>query len=176
PQLFLAAFPALTTPRGTRQSIFGVYAQDDWRFRPNLTLNLGLRYEMSTVPTEVQGKLSNLYNLTDSTPHLGDPYFLNPTLRNFEPRVGFAWDPFRNGKTAVRGGFGMYDSLPMLYEFATVNGVAAPFFEQGSSTTLPQGSFPGGVFSQLSPLTSLAYVSIERKPPRNYVLQRSEER
>jgi hypothetical protein len=170
PQLFLAAFPALTTPRGTRQTILGLYAQDDWRFRPNLTLNLGLRYEMSTVPTEVQGKLSNLYNLTDSTPHLGDPYFLNPTLRNFEPRVGFAWDPFRNGKTAVRGGFGVYDSLPMLYEFATVNGVAAPFFEQGSTTTLPQGSFPGGAFSLLSP-SSFAYVSIERKPPRNYVLQ-----
>jgi hypothetical protein len=173
PQLFLAAFPALISPRGTRQTIFGLYAQDDWRLRPNLTLNLGLRYEMSTVPTEVQGKLSNLYNLTDSTPHLGDPYFLNPTLRNFEPRVGFAWDPFRNGKTAVRGGFGMYDSLPMLYEFATVNGVAAPFFEQGSTTTLPQGSFPKGAFSQLNPLTSpsLAYVSIEGKPPRNYVLQ-----
>jgi Carboxypeptidase regulatory-like domain/TonB-dependent Receptor Plug Domain len=171
PQLFLAAFPALISPRGTRQTIFGLYAQDDWRFRSNLTLNLGLRYEMSTVPTEVQGKLSNLYNLTDSAPHLGDPYFLNPTLRNFEPRVGFAWDPFRNGKTAVRGGFGMYDSLPMLYEFATVNGVAAPFFEQGSTTTLLQGTFPAQAFSQISPLTSLAYVSIERKPRRNYVLQ-----
>src|SRR5580693_264369 len=117
PQLFFAAFPTLLTPRGTRQTIVGLYAQDDWRFRRSLTLNLGVRYEMSTVPTEVQGKLSNLYNLADSSPHLGDPYFLNPTLRNFEPRVGFAWDPFRNGKTAIRGGFGMYDSLPMLYEF-----------------------------------------------------------
>ena len=171
PNLFLAAFPALISPRGTRQTILGLYAQDDWRLRSNLTLNLGLRYEMSTVPTEVQGKLSNLYNLTDSTPHLGDPYFLNPTLRNFEPRVGFAWDPFRNGKTAVRGGFGMYDSLPMLYEFATVNGVAAPFFEQGSSTTLPLKSFPAGVFSQILTSPSLAYVSIEPKPRRNYVLQ-----
>jgi hypothetical protein len=170
PQLFLAAFPGLLTPRGTRQTILGLYAQDDWRLRTNLTINLGLRYETSTVPTEVQGKLSNLYNLTDSAPHLGDPYFLNPTLRNFEPRVGFAWDPFRNGKTAVRGGFGVYDSLPMLYEFATVNGVAAPFFQQGSTTTIPQGSFPGSVFSLLQP-SSFAYVSIEQKPRRNYILQ-----
>jgi len=170
PQLFFAAFPTLLTPRGTRQTIVGLYAQDDWRFRRSLTLNLGLRYEMSTVPTEVQGKLSNLYNLADSSPHLGDPYFLNPTLRNFEPRVGFAWDPFRNGKTAVRGGFGMYDSLPMLYEFATLNGVAAPFFEQASTTTLPQGSFPKGAFSLLSP-SSFAYDSIEPNPRRNYVLQ-----
>src|SRR6202049_3254160 len=170
PQLFFAAFPTLLTPRGTRQTIVGLYAQDDWRFRRSLTLNLGVRYEMSTVPTEVQGKLSNLYNLADSSPPLGDPYFLNPTLRNFEPRVGFAWDPFRNGKTAIRGGFGMYDSLPMLYEFATLNGVAAPFFEQASTTTLPQGSFPKGAFSLLSP-SSFAYDSIERNPRRNYVLQ-----
>jgi hypothetical protein len=174
PQLFLAQFPTLITPRGTRQTILGLYAQDDWRIRPSLTLNLGVRYEMSTVPTEVQGKLSNLYNLTDSTPHLGNPYFLNPTRRNFDPRVGFAWDAFRNGKTAVRGGFGMYDSLPMLYEFATLNGVAAPFFEQGSTTTLSQGSFPKKVFSELctsSSTCNFAYISIEPKPHRNYVLQ-----
>jgi hypothetical protein len=174
PQLFFASFPTLITPRGTRQTILGLYVQNDWRFRRNLTLNLGVRYEMSTVPTEVQGKLSNLYNLADSTPHLGDPYFLNPTLRNFEPRVGFAWDPFRNGKTAVRGGFGMYDSLPMLYEFATLNGVAAPFFEQASTTNVTQGSFPTKVFSETfnsSNPPSLAYVSIERQPRRNYVLQ-----
>jgi hypothetical protein len=171
PNLFLAAFPALLTPRGTRQTILGLYAQDDWRLRTNLTINLGIRYEMATVPTEVQGKLSNLYNLTDSTPHLGNPYFVNPTLRNFEPRVGFAWDPFHNGKTAVRGGFGVYDSLPMLYEFATVNGVAAPFFKLGSTTTIPKGAFPAQAFGSLDFINSLAYVSIEQKPRRNYVLQ-----
>jgi hypothetical protein len=170
PQLFLAAFPTLLTPRGNRQTIFGLYVQDDWRLRPSLTLNLGLRYEMSTVPTEAQGKLSNLYNLTDSTPHLGNPYFLNPTLRNFEPRVGFAWDPFRNGKTAVRGGFGMYDSLPMLYEFSNLTSYAAPFYESGVANKLPPGSFPGGAFKFLGP-SSLAYVSVEQKPPRNYILQ-----
>jgi len=79
---------------------------------PNLTLNLGLRYEMATVPTEAQGRLTTLINITDTDPHLGDPYFLNPTRRNFEPRIGFSWDPFRNGKTAVRGGFGVFDVLP----------------------------------------------------------------
>src|ERR1700730_946411 len=170
PQLFLAAFPTLLTPRGIRQTIFGLYAQDDWRWQPNVTLNIGVRYEMSTVPTEAQGKLSNLYNLTDRTPHLGNPYFLNPTLRNFEPRVGFAWDPFRNGKTAVRGGFGMYDSLPMLYEFSNFTSYAAPFFESGFANKLPPGSFPAGAFKLLGP-SSFAYVSAERKPHRNYVLQ-----
>jgi hypothetical protein len=170
PKLFIATFPNLLTPRGIRQSIFGLYVQDDWRVRPNLTLNLGLRYEMSTVPTEVQGKLSNLYNLTDANPHLGDPYFLNPTLRNFEPKVGFAWDPFRKGKTAVRGGFGVFDVLPLPYEFATIAGTSAPFIELGSASKLPAGSFPGGAFALLAP-SSLSIGSIERKPHRNYVLQ-----
>jgi hypothetical protein len=170
PQRFTAAFPNLLTPRGLRQTIFGLYVQDDWRWRPNLTLNLGLRYEMSTVPTEVQGKLSNLYALTDKAPHLGDPYFSNPTLRNFEPRVGFAWDPFGNGKTAVRGGFGVFDGLPLPYQFITLNGRAAPFFALGNATKLPAGSFFTGAFSRLGQ-SSLEYGSVERNPPRNYVLQ-----
>jgi hypothetical protein len=171
PKLFLATFPNLLTPRGIRQSIFGLYVQDDWRWRPNLTLNVGLRYEMSTVPTEVQGKLSNLYNLTDAAPHLGDPYFLNPTLQNFEPRVGIAWDPFRKGKMAVRGGFGVFDVLPLPYEFTTITGTSAPFVEEGSAGKLPAGSFPGGAFALLAPSSSLSIGSIERKPHRNYVLQ-----
>src|SRR5712664_2717332 len=57
------------TPRGLRQTLFGAYFQDDWRWRPNLTLNLGLRYEMVTVPTEAQGKLVNLLNINDPLPH-----------------------------------------------------------------------------------------------------------
>ena len=66
------------------------YVQDDWRFRPNLNFNLGLRYEMTTVPTEETGRLSTLINIADPNPHLGNPYFLNPTRRNFEPRIGFS--------------------------------------------------------------------------------------
>src|SRR5882762_2942267 len=113
PKSVQGVVPGQTTPRYLRISIVGAYVQDDWRFRPNLTLNLGLRWEMATVPTETKGKLTNLPTLDAAQPNLGDPYFSNPTLRNFEPRVGFAWDPFRNGKTAVRGGFGMFDVLPM---------------------------------------------------------------
>ena len=128
----VGSVPGLVTPRYMRMTIVGAYIQDDWRFRPNLTLNLGLRWEMSTVPTETKGKLTNLPTLDAAQPNLGDPYFSNPTLHNFEPRVGFAWDPFKNGKTAVRGGFGMFDVLPMLYTTVTLNGRGAPFFELAS--------------------------------------------
>jgi hypothetical protein len=170
PQRFSGAFPGLTPERGIRQTIFGLYVQDDWHWRPNVTVNLGLRYEMAAVPTEVKGKLSNLYNLTDATPHLGDPYFLNPTLRNFEPRVGIVWDPFGDGRTAIRGAFGIYDGLPLPYEFILLNGRAAPFFQIGNTNSLPAGSFPAGAFALLGP-SSFQDVSIEHKPRRNYIMQ-----
>src|SRR6266481_4670980 len=93
---------------------------------PNLTLNLGLRYEMATVPTETANQLTTLVHLTDTAPKLGSPYFSNPTLRNFETRVGFAWDPFRTGKTSIRGAFGIYDVLPLPYEFELLSLLSAP--------------------------------------------------
>jgi Carboxypeptidase regulatory-like domain/TonB-dependent Receptor Plug Domain len=179
PKRLRAGITGLLTERGMRNSIIGGYLQDDWRARPSLTLNLGMRYEISTVPFEVQGKTSNIYNLTDQQPVCGKlvagcgsagPYFFNPTLRNFEPRFGFAWDPLHNGKTAVRGGFGVFDGLPMLYQFVTLNGRAFPFFEIGSASNLPQGSFPSGAFSSLG-AGNFELGSVEPHPKRNYVLQ-----
>jgi outer membrane receptor protein involved in Fe transport len=170
PSRVRGVLPSLANPRNMRLSIAGVYLQDDWRWRPNLTLNLGLRYETSTVPAENQGRLTNLLNITDAQPHLGAPYFSNPTRHNFEPRVGFAWDPFRNGKTAVRGGFGLFDVLPMLYQTITLNGRGAPFFRIGSTSSLPVGSFPKGGLANLG-AGSLEYAYVENKPHRNYVMQ-----
>jgi outer membrane receptor protein involved in Fe transport len=171
PKSVVGSVPGLITPRYMRISIVGAYIQDDWRIRPRLTLNLGLRYEMSTVPTETKGKLTNLPTLESGAPHLGDPYFSNPTLRNFEPRVGFAWDPFGDGKTAVRGGFGMFDVLPMLYTTVTLNGRGAPFYELASSTKLPQGSFPGGALPFIGSGSGFEYGFVEHNPKRNYVMQ-----
>lgn len=170
PSRVLAGLPGKNPEKYLHQSILGGYIQDDWRFRPNLTLNLGLRYEMSTVPTDIHGNTSNLYNLTDPQPHLGDPYFHNPTLRNVEPRLGFAWDPFSSGKTAVRGGFGMFDALPMLYLYQVLESAVFPFTVQASASTLPQGSFPSGAAAFLSP-SGAQYTSIEPNPHRNYVMQ-----
>jgi hypothetical protein len=158
--------------RGVRQSLFGGYLQDDWRLRPNFTLNLGLRYEMVTVPTEIDNKLVNLPTFTTPYPgHLGSPFFNNPTLRNFEPRVGFAWDPFHDGKTAVRGAFGIFDALPLNYEFFVAETQSAPFAESLTIPTLAPGSFPtGSAAAGLVVPSNLETVSIQFNPPRNYVM------
>jgi hypothetical protein len=153
-----------------RQSIAGGYFQDDWKIRPNLTLNLGLRYEMATVPTAIGNQLVNLRSLTAPTPTLGSPYFDNPTLRNFEPRLGFAWDPFRNGKTAVRGSFGMFDVLPLISEFFVMADAAAPFSVLIATGNLAQGAFPAGLNGSTADPKSLQTAWIEPHPHRNYLM------
>jgi hypothetical protein len=169
----LATFTAdkASTPKGVRETIFGAYAQDDFHFRPNLTLTLGLRYEMATVPTEVHGQLASLLHLTDPTVVVRSPLFTNPSLRNFEPRVGFSWDPFGNGKTAIRGGFGMFDVLVLPANLRhTVDGTI-PFSLSANGANLP-GLFPTAAFNTLSTqLSANRAAFIEQKPPRNYVMQ-----
>jgi Carboxypeptidase regulatory-like domain/TonB-dependent Receptor Plug Domain len=170
PKRFRAVFAGASTPRGLRQTLFGLYTQDDWRARPNLTVNVGLRWEMVTVLTEVQGKLANLVNISDPAPHLGSPFFSNPTLHNFEPRLGFAWDPFHNGKTALRGGFGIFDSLPLPYQFYLLTTNAFPFLKSGSAVSLPPGSFYTGGAALLGPV-SHRETYVEQHPHRSYIMQ-----
>jgi outer membrane receptor protein involved in Fe transport len=133
PSQFDFALPGGVDPvRGYRQRLFAFFAQDDIRVRPNLTLNLGLRYEFATVPTEVNGKISNLRNVTDPAIIKGDPWYANPSLKNFSPRIGLAWDPFSTGKTSVRAGFGMFydEILPKYYFFS--GSLNPPFTKRGS--------------------------------------------
>jgi hypothetical protein len=182
PSKFQGGIASTLTPRNLRQNLFGFYLQDDWRARPNLTLNLGLRYEMSTVISETSGKLANLRNITDATAHLGNPFFNNPTLKDFEPRVGFSWDPFRNGKTAVRGGIGMFDVHPLPYQFILLATQAVPFFKY-TVVKSPTGEctaplnpcpnpFPNFGGQDVSfPVNRLRTTFAESNPKRNYVVQ-----
>jgi len=89
---------------------YGFYAQDDWRIRPRLTVNLGLRYEFMNTPHELNGRQSRQINdFTD--PFTLGPVIQNNSLHNLSPRVGLAYDLFGNGKTAIRGGAGIYYDL-----------------------------------------------------------------
>jgi carboxypeptidase family protein len=92
--------------RGWRRRMFGWFVQDDFRLRPNLTLNLGVRHEFFTDPTEVNGKIGNLINPSDTHFTPGKAFSTNKL--SFSPRFGLAWDPKGNGKTSVRLGGGIY--------------------------------------------------------------------
>ncbi len=172
PSKFQGGIASSLTPRNLRQNIFGAYIQDDWRWKPNLTLNLGLRYEMTSMLTETDGKLSNLRDLASGTPHLGDPFFQsNPTTKNFEPRIGFAWDPLRNGKLAVRGGIGLFDVLPLPYQYVLLVTQAAPFFQY---TVLKNPNDNISFFTGLPstfPANKLRATYTDPNPHRNYVTQ-----
>jgi Carboxypeptidase regulatory-like domain/TonB-dependent Receptor Plug Domain/TonB dependent receptor len=184
PSKFNGGVVSSVQPRNLRQTILGGYLQDDWHWKPNVTLNLGLRYEMATVPTETNGLLVNLRNITDPLPICGRPdpkcagtgplFTSNPTLDNFEPRLGFAWDPFKNGRMAVRGGAGLFDVLPLPYQFFFLETQAVPFFQYLAFSSAGAPAQP----LRLGPLPSADFNTtrqrstyVESAPKRNYVSQ-----
>jgi len=198
PNSLEGGLPDRINPRGLRQTLLGGYIQDDWHMRHNLTLNLGLRYEMTTVLSEVQGKLTNLRSMTDPLPYCGTtdpsltlvfgkpgctgaaPYYSNPTTRNFEPRFGFAWDPRGDGKMAVRGGFAIFDILPLPGYYYTQQGIETPFTLVGVVTNSPTTALAGtlgipptdprSAYAKLGG-GSLTGAFMEPNPKRNYVEQ-----
>lgn len=178
---FQGGVPGNLTPRNLRQSISGLYFEDDWQAKPRLTFNIGARYEVATIPIDTNGKLVNLYHMGDQYPVCGTylpPYCntvgkifsTNPTLYNLEPRFGFAWSPLKSDKMSVRAGAGMFDVLPLPNQLLLTEGQAAPFFKY---TILKNGiSFYHGIppIDQL-PNNSLRAVYMTPNPGLSYLYQ-----
>ena len=91
---------------GYRQWLPSWFIVDDWRVSSRLTLNLGLRQEWYTDPTEINGLAATLPTITSPTSVVGSPY--QSAKLNFAPRIGLAWDPTGSGKTSIRFGAGTY--------------------------------------------------------------------
>ena len=172
PQSVQTLNPSTESSAGLRSTVFGAYLQDDWRARPNLTWNLGVRYETVTAPTCSIGLCPLLTNLYSPTPAIESPTLFNPPHYNgFQPRIGFAYDPFHNGKTAIRGGFGVFDVLQLPYQYTAKVALAAPFEETGGAGSLPPGSFPKAAF-QLVGINPANFLEpyIQQNPPQSYAM------
>ncbi len=181
--------PLTSNPFETVVNLFGGYVQDDWRISRQLSLNLGLRYEMTMLPYDKKGRIGLINTLTapagtgpcptviqaTNVPGCTVPvaHYMqtNPTLHNFEPRIGFSYDVFGNGSTALRGAFGIYDYLPLpfLFQYAAIS---APFSQDRVGiNVVPTGAFPGGVNTIVNGLpNSRIGHYIDPNPKRDYSL------
>ena len=161
-----------------KQHEFDWYGQDSWKVRANLTVNLGLRYQLNGVPYETSGNLSNLLQNPGSFA-AGAPVVFNivgpgsghslyqPDYKDIEPRIGFSWDPWKDGKTAVRAGFGIFHDRtfgnafgnvrsdpPFQAEYGTDpfdtihNFLGTGAFPSQVPTQTPSISIPDGTFAQ----------------------------
>jgi hypothetical protein len=131
---YAAGMPSGPQNRLWRWNTLGVYAQDDVRATSGLTLNLGVRYEFQTVPREANGIESRFLNFADPTQTWTyGPIMRNPSLKNFSPRVGFAWDVNGNGRMSIRSGFGLYYDVATMGTALNQIPSASPPFSSGST-------------------------------------------
>ena len=104
----------------TYANSLGAFAMDTWRMAPTLTLTLGLRYDWYGTPTEAGGRFVVFNPTNDTLQHITTPY--QQSALNFQPRVGIAWDPFKNSRTVIRTAYSIMTDQPTL---GLVTGLAA---------------------------------------------------
>ncbi len=158
---FVSVFGSGIGDRSLRAPDYNFFVQDDYKFSPKLTLNLGLRYELDSPPTDTRGRIATfdptLYNPTQlantgsgfvqagnviqqydlaSVPNVEDRVVRSKDANNFAPRVGFAYSPLASNRLVVRGGFGIFYSRTS-FQYITLNVIAPPTFVFGARVGVP---------------------------------------
>lgn len=128
-----------------RNNLFGVFGQDNWRVTDNLTLNLGLRYELTTARSTTNGQDVN-FDLITGVPQIGTGYNTYGGRDNFQPRIGFAWQPRFARNTVIRGAYG-------ISTFMEANGVnnlpyQNPPFVEAHTANFAGFALPGSTLDQ----------------------------
>ncbi len=171
---FTAPLLGTNDHRSLRQSLAGFYLQDDYKWRPSLTLNLGVRYEFITIPEETRGRQGILLDPYGGPIVSGKQMWAgNPSLRNFAPRVGFAWNPGGNSRWVVRSGFGIFYNQ-VLGDFYTLAAhLQPPFFLSGfvANPVFPRPFAASTGSPDLSTQSSDAHVSTPYVMQYNFNLQ-----
>jgi hypothetical protein len=131
----------LGQPRmGMRNKYIHFFVQDDIQATQKLTLNLGLRYQYDTAPSESHGRIANFDRVKGDIDTPGSELFDAPKL-DFGPRIGFAYSPFSSKKTVFRGGFGIFYS-PMVAAAAQSVPSNIPGIGQSATALNPGIGFP----------------------------------
>ena len=153
PSLFLGALPgANDAARNIKEWRLTSYIQDEWRLGNRLTLNLGLRYDPRSIPT--LDKAAALVDLAQSTAftNITEAFSRNPTLNNWEPRVGVAFDPFADHKTSIRAGYGIFHSPITANRLGPAYSLNPPFALGAQVRGIP--FLPAPVFPTPNPFAS----------------------
>jgi hypothetical protein len=154
PRSFAAMFIRPESHPSWVQWLFASYIQDNYKVFDSLTLNLGLRYELATVPEEEHGRSSALRDFYDPAVTVG-PLFSGLPRKSFSPRFGFAWAPMARS-TSIRGGFGVFYDHVLMYTMRAMLDQIEPFSRTGNFTDTTESilRFPDAYATQLDLLSS----------------------